>query len=504
MRLVLPLWLALVATLLLFLPLVTLCQASTVKHFTAGESTPITTATATATETGASKASFQISSTLSLSIRTDRAIYLAGETIAISVNTNQLSTWVRLRAQLPNGDLITIGEFATSGNYMKSWSAPPTSGQVKLFCDGEATVQALVWTECCETIGSPGETPRIYCYPCQRIVTQTVTSTASCDVRIFDRITFLSGHITDNNQRPVPGAIVYLATTRQSASANGDGFYQFPSYELSNNYTLVDQIPTVTETVSVRAVACEPQPDKIVQVQAERGASGVNFILKRSFYPAAIELAYFTLDAFSSWSEAGQYSTWQNILGITIASQAKVRKLSFGTKELPPLSFDIGDKKLLLVTKPDTGRYFLELEGRPKTPFTVGAAATLNNQYLGQQVINGMIEGKGTQRLRLMLSREGIELKIIKPPNMLLLIIPAIIGFIGVILAAFFVTGGQLGSLKKAFAGFKTARSKLPKAEELTEGKTQVLVKKTKSKRTRTKKVSRGKGKQVEKNRREQ
>ncbi|MBM3142812.1 MAG: hypothetical protein FJ005_07185 [Chloroflexi bacterium] len=418
------------------------CQA-TASNFSANEATPIiTNATLSNEEITPSKVAFQ-ASYLSLSLRTDKPAYLTGETVAITVSTSVSNTRVRVLAQLSGGYQETIGNFTTSGIYTLSWPAPSTSGQVKFTCEGEAIVQ--VWSTC----------TRIVCvdkdcwwetYPC--LQSTTVTGNAFYDIRVFSRATSISGSVNDTNQRPIPGATVYALNARQGTTASSDGHYEFSSYQLSNNYNLINQIPTVTETVSAEAIASEPQPGKTVQVQAERGATDVNFTLKRYFYPPAIDLSEFTFDTFSGWKEAKESSTWQNILGITIDGPVEPRKLLYGTKEISPPLFNIGNKKLYLITKPEFGRYFLELQGAQNTEYTVAAATTLNSYYFEPVSVSGRIEAKDGQRLRLMLEPDRMELKVIKPPSLLLLIIPTVVGLVGGLVAAYFLTGGKFRGLK--------------------------------------------------------
>ncbi len=456
------------------------CYAAVLDSPTEESAPIITNAILSSEETTQSKVAFQ-TSYLSLSLSTDKPVYLTGETVNITVSTSVSNTYVRLLAGLPDGYQETIGNFTTSGSYTLSWPAPATSGQVELTCEGQAIVEA--WSTCsryvCDGTDCWWDT-----YPC--LQSMTVTGNAFYNIRIFNRVTSISGRVTDTNQRPIPGATVYLSDARQSTTANNDGAYQF-TYELGNNYTLINQIPAVTDTVSVEAVACEPQPGKAVQLQAERGASNVDFTLKRSFYPPAIDLSQFTFDAFSSWQAAKEYSTWQNILGITIEGPAEPRNLSYGKKEISPPSFNIGNKKLYLITKPEFGRYFLELQGPQNTEYTVAAAATLNNRYLMPISVNGGIEGKDGQRLSLMLNQNGMELKPIKPFPLLLIIIPIVVVVIGGLIAAYFLTGRKFGDrIKQAFARIKFPKTKKPakrktqrkarKKTESAENKTEIKV----------------------------
>ncbi|MCJ7654227.1 MAG: carboxypeptidase-like regulatory domain-containing protein [Dehalococcoidia bacterium] len=469
----------LILTAILVLGLLTIgstlapCQAIA-SNFPANKVIPIiTNATLPNEETTPSKAAFQLSY-LSLSLTTDKSVYLTGETISITVSTNVINTHVRLLAQLPGGSQETIANITTNATHKLSWPAPSTSGQIRFTCEGEAIVE--VWSTCTSYV-CVDEDCQWETYPCLR--STTVMGNAFADIRVFSRATSISGRVIDANQRPIPGATVYVASTMQSTTTNNDGFYEFISYQLGNNYTLVNQIPTATGTVSVEAIACEPQAGKTVQVQAERGASDVNFTLNRSFYPPAIDLSEFTFDAFPGWPEAKEYSTWQNILGITIDGPVEPKKLLYGTKEISPPLFNIGTKKLYLITKPEFGRYFLELQSAQNTEYAVAAAATLNNLYLEPVTASGSIEGQNSQRLRLMLKSDGMELEVIKPPSLLLIIIPIVVGLLGGLVAAYFLTGGKFRGLGKAPAARKSS-----KAKETTKGEAhgKPTVKKTKKK----------------------
>src|SRR4030042_4948893 len=272
----------------------------------------ITNNTLSGEEFTPSKVVFQ-PSYLSLSLTTDKSVYLTGETINITVSTNAINTHVRLLAQLPGGSQETIANITTNATHRLSWQTPSTPGQIRFIFEGEAIGE--VWSTCTRYV-CVDEVCSHENYPCLR--STTVTGNAFADIRVFSRATSISGRVIDANHRPIPGTTVYVTGTMQSTTTNNEGFFEFISYQLGNNYALVNQIPTATETVSVEAIACEPQSGKTVQVQAERGDSELNFTLNRSFYPPAIDLSEFTSDAFPGWQEAKEYSTWQNILGITI------------------------------------------------------------------------------------------------------------------------------------------------------------------------------------------
>lgn len=390
---------------------------------------------------------------------TDKAVYLAGETVKITVSTGAIDTHVRLRAQLPNGSELPIENFTFNYTHSVSWTAPSTSGQVRLICDGEAMME--VWDYCPRwaCIG-PGDIDCIWrTYPCFRTI--SVTGNASYDIRVFSRAASVSGRIIDTNQTPVPGATISILSTGQTATSDNSGFYQISSYQLGNNYGLVNQIPTVIDTVSVEAVACEPQPGRSVQIQAERGASEVNFTLSRSFYPPDIDLSQFTFAAFPGWPAAEEYATWQNIAGITIDGDLQSARWQYGNKEISPLLFTIGNKKLFLITTPEFGRYLLEIQGMPGTQYKVSAAATLGGIYLQPVTIDSTIVAGGSQRLRFMLEQNQMQLQVIKPFPTIWIIVAIVVVILGGLAAAYFLSGGK-ARWGKLFAGLKWPMTKEP------------------------------------------
>jgi len=136
-------------------------------------------------------------------------------------------------------------------------------------------------------------------------------------------------------------------------------------------------------------------------------------------------------------------------------------KLSYGTKDISPQLFNTVNKKLYLITNPEFGRYFLELQDAQKTGYTVAAAATLNNLYFEPVTVSGSIEGKNDQRLRLTVSPGGIELKVIKSASPLLFIIPAVVVLLGGLIAAYFLTRGKFHGTVKTFISRKSPKTKL-------------------------------------------
>jgi len=427
------------------------------------EAPAITNATLTNKATNTSNGPFQ-PSYLSMSLTTDKAVYLAGETVNITVNTGSINTHIRLMAQLPNGPQQPIQDFTANYSHTVSWTAPATSGQIRLTCDGEALTE--VWDYCTRwvCIGPDDIDCHWENYICLRTI--SVTGNAYNDIRVFNRTASVSGRIIDTNQKPVAGASVSILSTSQSTTSDNNGNYNFSSYQLGNNYGLVNQVPTVTDTVSVEAVACEPQPGRSIQIQAERGASEVNFTLKRSFYPADLDLSEFTFAAFPGWPAAKEYATWQNIAGITIDGAVQSIKFQYGIREISPLFFNIGNKNLCLITMPEFGHYFLDIQGAPGTQYKVAAAATLSGTYLEPIIVNATIVSSSSQRLKFTLEPDQIQLQVIKPFPVLLIIIPIVVVILGGLVAAYFLTGGKM-RWGKAFAGKKSSPiTEITKAKE--------------------------------------
>jgi hypothetical protein len=399
---------------------------------------------------------------LTLTVTTDKSVYLSGEVVNITVTTSTYNTHASLTAQLPDGTEQPIENFTFNYTRTITWTAPTTSGQIKLNCEGDALSE--VWDYCTRVVCISSDC-HIESYPCLRTI--TITDNADNDIKVFGRTTSISGRIIDTNQLPVPGANISISSTGQSTTSDNDGYYEFSTYELSNNYSLINQIPTVTDTISVVAIACEPQQGTQVQIQAEQVVSDANFTLKRSFYPPDIDLSEFTLAAFSVWPEAQNYATWQDILGITVDGQVQPIKWQYGTKDMTPQLLTFGDKKLYLFSKPAQGRYFLDIQGTPNSQYKVVASATINDSYFQPVTVNSTMESDGSQRLRLILDPDKIQLQVIKPFPILLIIIPIIIGILAGLVAAYFLTGGKM-RWAKAFAGRKPPEKTEPVKEKET------------------------------------
>lgn len=392
---------------------------------------------------------------LSLSVTTDKSVYLSGETVSITVTTSAINTHVSLAAQLPDGSTQSIENFTFNYTRTVSWTAPATSGQIRLNYDGDAIVEA--WDYCTRYICTgPGLTDCHWqSYPCFRSF--SVTGNTYNYITVFSRDTSVSGRIMDSNQRPIPGATVSILSTGQSTQSDNEGYYLF-TYKLGNIYTLVNEIPTANDTITVDAVACEPQPGKTIQIPAESGSSNIDFTLNRSFYPPDLDLSQFVYSSFPGWTAARDYVTWQNIAGITINSTVHVAKFQYGNKEISPMFFDIGNKILYLITAPESGRYLLDIQGPPDSQYTVAAAATVNGSYLPPITVNSAVESKGSQRLSFILQPDQIQLEVIKPFPVIGIIIPVIVIVLGGLAAAYFLTGGNK-RWGKTFARLRPTRS---------------------------------------------
>jgi hypothetical protein len=376
---------------------------------------------------------------LSLTLVTDKSVYLSGEEVAITLTTSAYNTHVNLVAQLPDGSQQTIGNFTFNYTHTVSWTAPEMSGQIRLTCTGDALAE--VWDYCTRYV-CHGDPPDCHFedYSCLRTI--TVTGNTYNDINVYSRTASISGRITDTNQHPVPGATVTLLSAGQSTTSNADGYYQF-SYQLGNNFGLVNQIPTITDTITVDAVACEPQPGKSVQIQAGQASSGVNFTLNRVFYPPDFDLSEFTYSDFTDWPAAHDFVTWQNIAGITIDGPVQVTRFQYGSKVISPMLFNISNKQLYLITTPEVGSYTLDMQGAPNSQYTVAAAATLDGNYLQPVTVDAATASNGSQRLRLILQQGQIQLQVLKPFPVLAVVIPVIVIIIGGLVAAFFLTGGK-------------------------------------------------------------
>jgi hypothetical protein len=398
---------------------------------------------------------------LSLTLVTDKSVYLSGEQVDITLTTSAYNTHVNLTAQLPDGSQQTIGDFTFNYTHTVSWTAPATSGQVRLTCTGEALSE--VWDYCTRYV-CVGDPPDCHYenYPCLRTI--SVTGSTYNDISVYSRTASISGRITDTNQQPVAGATVSLLGAGQSTVSNNDGYYQF-SYQLGNNFGLVNQIPTITDTITVDAVACEPQPGKSVQIQAGQASSGVNFTLNRVFYPPDFDLSEFTYSDFTDWPAARDFTTWQNIAGITIDGPVQVTRFQYGSKDISPMLFAISNKQLYLITTPESGSYTLDMQGAPNSQYTVAAAATLDGNYLQPVTVDTTIAAKGSQRLRFYLQQGQIQLQVLKPFPVLAVIIPIVVIILGGLVAAFFLTGGK-NRWGKAFV-----RQKKSAATEITTSK---------------------------------
>jgi len=378
------------------------------------------------------------SSYLSLTLTTDKAVYLSGETVDITMTTNAYNTHVRLTARLPDGSLSQIGSFTFNYSHTVSWTAPATAGQIRLNGDADALME--VWDYCNRWICTDNTTCHWANFPCLR--TAAVMGNTYNTINVYSRNASIGGRVVDTSQNPIPGATVTISSTGQTTTTGSDGSYQF-NLQFGNSYGLTNGVPTVFDTITVDAVACEPQPGKTVQIEAGQSISNVDFTLNRIFYPADLDPSYFTYDALVGWTEARDFATWQNITSITVDGPAQIVQIQFGSPPVAPMAFSLGGKSVYFVTAPQFGRYQLDMGGEPGAQFIVSAAATVNGSYLPQTALNGALGSNGSQRVRLNLEPDQIQLQLARSLPIALVIVPIVIVIIGGLVAAFFLTGGK-------------------------------------------------------------
>jgi len=377
---------------------------------------------------------------LSLSLTTDKSIYLTGEVINITVSTSTFNTHISMMARLPDSSLQPIENFTLNYSHTVSWTAPNVSGPIRIICDGQA--QAEVWNYCTRFMcfGPSDNSCHWETFPCLQTV--PVTGNTYNDIRVFGRNAPISGRVIDSNQRPVSGATVTLISTGQSTMTDNNGNYQM-TYQLGNNYGLINQIPSAPDNLTVDAIACEPQSPQSVQIQAEVGAPNVNFTLNRVFYTPDLDLSEFNYASFSGWPPARDLATWQNIAGITVDGPVQIAKLQYDSTEISPQLFTIGSKQLYLITTPQPGSYLIDIGGTPNSVYTAAAAATVNSSYLEPVTVDTTIPAQGSQRLRFTLQSDQIQLQVYKPFPLPAIIIPVVVVVLGGLAAAYFLTGGR-------------------------------------------------------------
>jgi hypothetical protein len=466
------------------------CQASSLNDYINQTSSIHTNAVLADKETPFNNRLYQ-SSRLSLAVETDKSVYLTGEPVKITITTNAINTHVILEAQFPDGSKQNIQNFTFNYSRTIPWTAPATSGQITLSCDGDAIIE--VQSTCTGVTCDSSGNCYLYSYPCTQ--STTVKGSTSTDINVYGRATSISGYVKDSLGQPITGALVRLANDTAYKTTDSNGYYKL-DYTIGDDYQLSNsQIPTATDTINFEAIACKPDSLK-VQIPVEHGVNNADVTLHRFFYPPAIDLSKFTFDNFSNWTKAKNLETWQNILAISVERPTELKRLALEGKQLEAnndfKTFDIDGQTLYLITKPDTGRYFFNIECKQNSEYRVAASATLDSSPIEEIVLNDDIEAGKSQRIRLTLKDDSLELVRIKGFPMALAIIPIAISLAGGLAAAYFITGGKPGSLKKAFTSVKLPKlGKTAVESKPTEAVTPKPVRKTKKKRVpKTKAIS--------------
>lgn len=401
---------------------------------------------------------------LSLRVTKPAAVYLTEEPIEIRISSNYNGVRITLEAVYTKDNEqqteTIISSEKIAGERTELWSnRNAVTGNVKLTCTGDITV---VIRRTCTDCGFIGKIYTCWSYDCSEYY--PLNDSKETSLVIYPRYTSISGKLTDKNNKPVAGASVSITSVKTSATADSNGFYRFDPYRIGDNYQLDNQVPTIADAISIDAVACKPVSKNNITIKAGQPASA-DLTLERYFYPPNVNLAKFTFDIFKSWNKASEYSTWQDILGITVGAGAKMVKLHLGsglfTKEVPFESFDIDNKKLYLITKPQNGRYFLDISSDSPNTYDIAAAATLGGNYLTEAILPIGIEKAGSlKRIPLVFDKGVITLK--PPPEIdwLVWVIPPIVGIAAGALIAYFVLTGKFLKPKKAPAGQGSAETK--------------------------------------------
>ena len=394
---------------------------------------------------------------VSLTLTTDKAVYLAGETVNITVTTDVINTHVRITAQLPDGTQSQITSYTFNYSHTFAWTAPATTGQIRLNCEAEGLMEVVDYCSRLVCIGPDHTDCHLENRPCFRTI--TVVGSTYNSINVFSRTASVSGRVTDTKQNPVPGATLTIASSGQTTTSGSDGSYQF-NIELGNTYGLNNGIPTVADIITVDAVACELQPGKNIQIQAGQNTSGVNFTLDRVFYPADLDLSYFTYASLPGWTAAKDFTTWQNIAAITVDGPVQLTGMRLENQPVTPMSFNVSGKSLYFITSPQPGSYALDIQGAADTPYTVSAAATVNGVYLQPASLAGTLSSNGSGHLRLLLEQGQIGLQAGSAFPVALIIVITVLVVLGGLAAAFFLTGGikRWGS---AFAFGRPAKTKI-------------------------------------------
>ncbi|MCX6004777.1 MAG: hypothetical protein NT082_03810 [Chloroflexi bacterium] len=415
---------------------------------------------------GVNKSTIEVSpedQSIGLVVNLPRRSFLTGENIQVTVSTNTPGTAMTLYYEI-NGERTTVTGSTINGSQTFSIKTPERPGPVSLICEGNAIV--IYWDVCTaiEVCGYDANNLPRYCtytYPCQKEM--MVYGNTYADFTVYSRNTSISGNVYDSLKNPVNQAKVELSNG-SSRVTSSDGFYKFGDFVLGDNYRLAGERPTVDVTMKIDAVACNQQT-KSIAVPAEQPLVGIDINLDRVFYPPEIKLTDFTFSAFSGWPEASKVSAWADIVAITSTGTAKLSNINYGGSGLTttPVGFEsfvLGDKNLYLLPNPKMGRYRLDFLVEPLGAFNLYAAANIPG--IGQ--VQGIkVPGKGdktSEKFSLDISigsqtgpgcapQKKFELKPIDIIDLTLVIVIAIAGVLGGLLAAFLILGRRYGWIDK-------------------------------------------------------
>ncbi len=393
---------------------------------------------------------------VSASLKTDKPGYLTGEDIQItctftgigSVNWVSDSFKITIKANVDGSSTEEIvPEEQLRGKRTYNWKAPSTPCSIIFSCNGQATYQTSTTTF--DTICMP----RGGCFTIPITVTQDnqLQDNADVTIQVYDPKAPIAGTVMDKKGKPVSGAIISLSSSGWPPSLTDEkGAYSFTGYTVRSGYKIINNVPAAEETISVQAVACEPVKEALT-IPAASGVSNANFTMTRYFYPASLDLSKFKLDVFSSWAESSNVNTWQNMMGITLIGPVEITRVLQRDREITTLPFTVvEDTKLFMVTKPQPGRYFVDIVSRGDSQIKVAAAATIDSKELENGSLIFETKSGDTQRVVVVIDKGRIKIEKSEGLAFPLLIILPILGLAVGLLAAYLITGGKMSELKTA------------------------------------------------------
>lgn len=422
------------------------------------------------------------SPSVSVSLTTNKPAYLTGENIQVTCTfsgTGDVS-WVSdsfkisIKATVDNGNTEEIVPAEQlRGRRTYNWKAPSSPGTISFTCHGQAIYQTSTTTY--QTVCLP----KGGCITIPITVTQDNQLEDNADVttQIYNPIAPLSGAVIDQAGKPISGAIVNTSIGGQKVNTDSKGNFIINNYRVGTGYVIKNGIPTADETVSVQAVACETV-QKLIEVPATSGISNANFSLTRCFYPAGVDLSQFTLDTFSGWSESANSSTWQNIIGISVDKQLQLKgdsiefrsttkNLSSEMLTLKP--FQIGQKKLFLLTQPGAGRYFMDFTGEQPGAYQIDFSCTRGAVQLPDASTTRNFNAGSSQRIAFDIRENPNSIEIVKDVNVTLIAVIAGLLVLAAVAVVFLRQHENRLLLQKVFAGIIPGSTKTKSASPNTQ-----------------------------------